>query len=87
MEPFYKYYIIQLQTAYVANDYCEKELTDDKEQAYAFVSREEAEQSARQYEGRVVECQVSEQELVQLGDEDFYEELDLSVFCQQRVAF
>lgn len=68
MEPLYKYYVVQVETAFVANDYCEQQLTHDEEEAYAFTSLENAEACAREVAGIAVAREVSEQQLADLDD-------------------
>lgn len=82
MEPFYKYYVVQVQTAFVANKYCVEKLTLDEEQAHAFTNADEADACAIAYAGQVKERQVSEQELAEI-EADFCGDFSLNDFCQQ----
>ena len=82
MEPFYEYYIVQVQTAFVANDYCVCDLTQDEEDAYAFTSLAEAEACANEVKGIVQVRRVSEQELANLNEE-LCEDTYLQQFCQE----
>lgn len=81
MEPFYKYYIVQVQTAFVANDYCECDVTHHEEDAYAFTSMAEARSCADEVAGVVLVREVSEQELAEV--DEMFEEDYLAQFCQQ----
>ncbi|MER1985398.1 MAG: hypothetical protein ABS949_02835 [Solibacillus sp.] len=81
MEPFYKYYIVQVQTAFVANDYCDCDLTQDEEEAYAFTTLAEATNCADEVAGVVLLREVKEQELAEVDNEldaDYFQQ-----FCQQ----
>ena len=83
MEPFYEYYIVQVQTAFVANDYCDDDLTHDEEEAYAFTTLDCAQRCADEVAGIVLHREVSEQELAELDevvDTDLFTQ-----FCQQLV--
>lgn len=83
MEPFYEYYIVQVQTAFVANDYCDCDLTQDEEEAYAFTTLADAKHCADEVAGIVLRHEVSEQELAEMDeavDADYFAQ-----FCQQLV--
>lgn len=82
MEPFYEYYIVQVQTAFVANNYAEHDLTLDEEEAFAFTTYADASAHAKQVAGIVLKRQLSEQQLAEV-DVDFSEDFYLQDFCQQ----
>lgn len=85
MEPFYEYYIVQVETAFVANDYCEEPLTQDEEEAFAFASFVDAQICANEVAGTVVRREVSEQEFLEMEQTDS-EEIELQQLCLELAA-
>lgn len=86
MEPFYEYYIVQVETAFVANDYCEEPLTEDEEEAFAFTRLADAQICAHEVDGTVVRREVSERELLEM-EQTTIEEIELQQLCLGLAAF
>ena len=86
MEPGYNYYVVQVDTAFVANDYCEHPFTEQEEDAYAFTNEQQARQCAFECNGIVLHKFVSQHELDSMDAFDAEEQFQFAQLCDELQA-
>lgn len=89
----YTYYVIQVGDKFIANQYCDSVLTDDEDQALAFIDFQGATLYASAHRGAVVKRGVDDCELQMLTEQHNMEYMKLSdkerakiaMFCRELV--